>query len=437
MQLTRTGYTNKTMHHWLNNSPIFLVTYVSLCAFVIYSCMYGFRKPYTVGRYNDTYFLGISYKVCLVIAQVVGYAISKFYGIHFISGMQPSKRIYYLLLCIGIAWFSLLLFGIIPAPYNIICMFINGLPLGMIFGLVFGFLEGRKTTEIMGAFLATSFIFASGLAKTVGKWLLLQFNISEWWMPFTSGAFFIVPLIIGVWFLQQTPPPSQEDIKHRTERKPMTKLERKAFLKKFGWALTPVVIAYAIFTIVRDFCEDFANELWIETGYQNNAGIFAQTSTVVSLIVLVIISSFFLIKSNYKAFKIVHYLIVAGVVLATLSTILFKFNLISPITWMLIATTGLYLGYLPYNCLYFERLLSTYKINGNVGFVMYIADAFGYLGTLLVLIIKEFIDIQYSWINFFSFLFFSAGIGGVVLITISLNIHKKLFNQFNKSYETK
>ncbi len=168
----------------LRSSPLFLVGYLSFCAFVIYTSMYGFRKPYTVGTFDNQSFLGISYKVCLVIAQVLGYMCSKFYGIRFISGMQPHQRAGYLIFFIGIAWLSLFLFAVIPAPYNILCMFINGLPLGMVFGLVFGYLEGRTTTEIMGAFLATSFIFASGFAKSIGKWLILDFHISDWWMPF-------------------------------------------------------------------------------------------------------------------------------------------------------------------------------------------------------------------------------------------------------------
>ncbi len=418
----------------LNRQPLLLVIHISLCAFIIYSCMYGYRKPFTAALYDKIYFLGISYKVCLVIAQVLGYMCSKFYGIKFIAGMKPEHRSAYILLFIGIAWVSLLLFAIIPPPYNIICMFINGLPLGMVFGLVFGFLEGRRTTELMGAILATSFIFASGLAKTIGKWLILDFNYTDWWMPFAAGAIFIIPLFIGVWLLNQAPPPNANDIAHRTIRKPMTAAERKDFIRQFGFSLVPIIIAYAIFTIVRDFIEDFGNELWIETGYQNDASIFAKTNTIISLVALLIVAGFFLIKNNYKAFRLCHFLVMAGVITGVAATIIFNAGLITPFTWLLFATTGLYLAYLPFNCIYFERMLSTYKIKGNVGFVMYIADAFGYLGTVVVLLIKEFISIQYNWVNFFSFLFYAAGIVGVILIIISLSTHSKLYkNLCNKN----
>ncbi len=427
------GFGKKSnLQQWLVRSPAMMVFVVSLSAFVLYTCMYGFRKPYTAAAYNDFHFLGISYKVCLVIAQVLGYMTSKFYGIRFIAAMKPEKRIRSILLAIGIAWLSLLLFAIIPPPFNIICLFINGLPLGLIYGLVFGFLEGRKTTEIMGAFLATSFIFASGLAKTAGKWLLLDLRISEWWMPFVAGSFFIVPLLIAAGVLRHTPPPTAGDIALRTIRNPMTRPERKAFLQQFGRAILPVVVAYAAFTITRDFMEDFANELWAETGYRNNAGIFARTGTIISLIVLLLIAAFYTVKNNTIAFKLAHYAVIIGVLTTALATALFNQQFISPLIWMIVAGTGLYLAYIPFNCLYFERLISVYRVRGNFGFVMYIADAFGYLGTVVVLLVKEFIPIRYSWVDFFSCLFYTTGITGLILMIVALRMHGVLIKKLKK-----
>ncbi len=98
-----------------------------------------------------------------------------------------------------LAWASLL-FTCSTAPVFVF-MFGNGLPLGVIEGLVFGFLgRGRRVTELMGAILVTSFIFASGLAKTVGKWLMLSAGISEWWIPY-----FIQPVRYSWHLLLQHP----------------------------------------------------------------------------------------------------------------------------------------------------------------------------------------------------------------------------------------
>ena len=48
--------------------------------------------------------------------------------------------------------------------------------------------------------------------------------------------------------------------------------------------------------------------------------------------------------------------------------------------WMQLVGLGLYMGYIPFNCIFFERMIATFKIKGNVGFLIYVADAFGYLG---------------------------------------------------------
>lgn len=417
------------LHSKLQQSPLAFVLYVSITSFIVYASMFGFRKPFTAATFSNYQFMGISYKVCLVIAQVVGYMLSKFYGIKFIGTMKPENRAKNIFILIGLAWLSLLLFAIVPRPYNIICLFLNGLPLGLIWGLVFGYLEGRRVTELLGAILATSFIFGSGFAKFIGKWLLNSLAVSEFWMPFVAGFFFVIPLVICVWLLNLSPHPSPEDVAQRSIRKPMSDAERKAFLKKFALALTPIIMAYVMLTILRDFCEDFANELWIETGYQNNAKLFAQNSTITSVIVLAVIGGFYLLKNNYKAFQLNHSIILFGFLLAAGATYLFHLQLISPIYWMLLATSGLYLGYVPYNCFYFERLLAAYKVQGNVGFVMYIADAFGYLGTVTVLLIKEFITFKYSWVSFFSFLFYTAAIFGVLLIFVGSKMFANIYKR--------
>jgi hypothetical protein len=209
----------------------------------------------------------------------------------------------------------------------------------------------------------------------------------------------------------------------------MGKKQRREFLIRFGYALVPMIIVYVMLTILRDFSEDFANELWTETGYQNNAGIFAQTSTVVSLIVLAFIGGFFLVRNNYLAFQLNNGIILFGFMLAVLATVLFHMKVFSPVAWIVCASAGLYLGYVPYNCLYFERLLAAYRVPGNVGFVVYVADAFGYMGTVLVLLIKEFIPTKYSWVDFFTWMYYVIAALGVLLVLWGSSIFTRIYRR--------
>src|SRR5579862_854044 len=162
----------------------------AISSFGAYTCMYAFRKAFAAGTFTGLQYLHIDYKVWLVIAQIIGYTMSKFYGIKFIAELKPGQRAKYILLLIGIAWLALLLFAIVPAPYNIVFLFINGFPLGLIWGLVFGYLEGRKSTEFMAAILSISLIFASGFIKTIARTLMGSFHVNEYIMPFYTGALF-------------------------------------------------------------------------------------------------------------------------------------------------------------------------------------------------------------------------------------------------------
>lgn len=415
-------FTSAALRNKLSNARAWALSlYAAISAFGVYFCMYAFRKPFTAAGYEGLSYLGIDYKIWLVTAQVIGYTMSKFYGIRFISSMKGDKRAGSIIKLILISWLTLLPFALVPAPYNIVFLFLNGLPLGMVWGLVFSFLEGRKTTEFMGAVLSISFIFSSGVVKTVGKSILLGMHVTEFWMPFLTGSIFVVPLLLFTWLLNHVPPPSKEDIALRTARPPMTKEERKAFLSMFLPGIVVIVMTYVLLTVLRDFRDNFANELYNELGYGNNASIFTTTEIPSSLIVLLSMSLLILVKNNFKAFMINHYIVIGGYAVALLSTLLFMGHYISPVIWMTSIGTGLYLSYVPFNALYFERMIATYKVRSNIGFIMYIADAFGYLGSVTLLFAKEFMGMQLSWTNFFinAVIFISiVGISGTAIAAV-------------------
>lgn len=406
---------SKSLHQQLHQAPAWAVAaFAALSSFGVYFCMYAFRKPFTAAGFDGLLFMGIQYKIWLVTAQVVGYMLSKFYGIKFISSLKKSRRAVTIVRLIFIAWLALLLFAVTPAPYNIIFLLINGFPLGMVWGLVFSYLEGRRLTEAMGAVLATSFIFSSGVVKSVGKYFLEEKGLSQWWMPFITGALFIMPMLLFVWLLKHVPPPTAEDVELRTERKPMTGAERRRFLQLYLPGLVLIVATYVLLTILRDFRDNFANELWVELGYGKQPSIFTKSEVPVSIIVLLLMGLLIWVKNNIRAFLINHVVIMCGYAVCLLATGLFLNGVISAVLWMVGVGTGLYMAYVPFNALYFERMIASYKIRGNVGFVMYIADSFGYLGSVLVLFLKEFSGIRLSWTDFFVHIIFVVSVSGIV-----------------------
>lgn len=376
--------------------------YAAIVAFLTYTMIFGFRKSYTVCTFDGMAFWGLGYKTLLVLSQMMGYLMAKFYGIKFIAELKRLNRYKIVLLLVGIAWMAWLFFALIPAPYNMVFLFINGFPLGMLWGVIFSYIEGRKTTDFIGAALAVSFIFSSGFVKSVGGWLQLQFHLTEFWIPFATGLVFALPLLFFIFLMEKIPPPSSEDIALRMNRTPMDAAQRSEFIKTYLPGIIAAVLIYCFATIFRDIRDNFSADMWKEMGYLNQPALFSKTETPITLVILILIGSMVMIKNSFKAFMLAHFFIALGFIVAGVSTYLFTKEMITPYWWMTLVGLGLYMVYIPFNSVYFERLIATFRFTGNVGFLIYVADSFGYLGSVSVLLSKEIFKVQLNWVHFFS-----------------------------------
>jgi len=403
--------------------------YLAVIVFFTYASIFAFRKPFTVATFEGLKYWNVSYQTLLIISQVIGYMLSKFYGIKFISELQRHKRWKTSLLMVGVAWFSLLLFALVPAPWGMVCFFVNGFTLGFMWGVVFSYVEGRRATDFIGVVLAVSFIFAGGFSRSVGKWLLLNWNVTEYWMPFATASLFAGPLILFYIFLEKAPLPDTADVAERTVRLPMNQTERKNFLKQFRLGVIAFVIIYLLLTIMRDLRDNYMANMWNELGYAKNAGVFAKTETITSLVVLGLIGMMVFVRKNIRAFRIIHLLLMLGFAIAGIASLLFKEEMISGASWMQFTGLGLYIAYVLFNSVFFERLLAAFSIAGNVGFLIYVADAWGYLGSITVMLSKELFKLQLNWVSFYSQLVIVFALIGIVASVFSL----LYFNQKHRS----
>lgn len=355
-----------------------------IAAFGTYFCMYGFRKPFTAAGFADQSLWGIDYKTVLVSAQVLGYTLSKFVGIKVIAEITPNRRAAAIIVLIVFALGALLAFGLTPAPYNAIFLFINGLPLGMVFGMVLGLLEGRVLTELLAAGLCASFIVADGFTKSVGSWLMAA-GVSEQWMPFVAGLVFVLPLLVFVGMLCCLPPPDEHDIATRSQRRPMTAADRRAFFRRYALGLSGIIALYLSVTILRSIRADFAREIWSSLGYSDRPGIFVTSETVVGLGVMVLIALGVLIGNSRLAFFVAMGISLAGLLLIP-AAILGRHGGLNGFAFMVLIGLGLYLPYVAVHTTIFERLIAMTRDRANVGFLMYLADSIGYLGYVGVMI---------------------------------------------------
>jgi hypothetical protein len=398
-----------------------------VAAFGTYFCMYGFRKPYTAATYSDVVFFGIDYKFLLIIAQTIGYVTAKWVGIKIVSEIKPTQRVGVLLGLIFFAEGMLLLFGFVPRPWNILCLLLNGLPLGVVFGLVLGFLEGRKYTEALVAGLCASFIVSDGVSKSVGK-MLLDNGVTENWMPFFAGLFFLLPTLLFIAMLKYVPLPSPADVASRSERIPMKAKARWAFFLKYAPGLAGIIIVYLLVTLLRSVRADFAPELWKGLGYPQTPAVFTQSELLVSFGVVLINGLAIFILHHYKAFRFSLLTCLGGFAILPLSVWGLQAGL-GKFPFMVLVGLGVYIPYVAVHTTLFERLIAITKERANIGFLMYLADSVGYTGYIILIFFRYAVPPGNSILSIFLRSCIFLGIcGGLVVLYCDWYFKMKLKN---------
>jgi hypothetical protein len=385
-----------------------------IAAFGTYFCMYGFRKPYTAATYTDSSFFGINYKFLLVIAQTIGYVLAKWIGIKIVSEIKREQRIKAIIGFIAFAELMLLFFGFIPRPWNITCLLLNGLSLGVIFGLVLGFLEGRKNTEFLVAGLCASFIVSDGVSKTVGS-LVLGAGVSENWMPFFAGVIFSGPTVIFITMLACVPPPSVTDVVARSAREPMDAKDRWNFFSKYAPGLIGIIAVYLFVTLLRSVRADFAVELWTGLGYHQTPALFTQSELLVSFVVIVVNGLAVLILNHYKAFRFSLFVCLAGFIILLATVAGLNYGL-GEFPFMVLLGMGVYLPYVAIHTIVFERLIAITREHANIGFLMYIVDSVGYTGYIVLMLLRYLTPPGESILSIYLKVCIWLGIAGLLLI---------------------
>ena len=401
--------------------PVVFTLVAGLAGFCAYFSMYAFRKPFSAATFDAVHGwpFALDYKIALVIAQAAGYAVSKLIGVKVIAEIHPARRGMAILGLIGTAWLALVAFAVTPAPWNVAALFFNGLPLGMIWGLVFGYMEGRRVSEVLGAVLCASFILSSGVVKSVGAWMMQTAHVSPFWMPAATGALFFPLLFTSVWVLGGLPGPSAGDEAERVRRGPMSGEERSAFLRAYAPGIVLLVLSYVLLTAFRDFRDNFAAEIWTALGYGKEAGVFSASELPVAAISLVALGAVMIVRENLKALMVIHGIVFAGFLLLGGATLAFQAHMLSPLAWMILSGAGLYMGYTPFNAMLFDRLVAFSGRVANAGFLIYVADASGYLGSVSLLLWRNFGGLKLDWLQFFTLSAYVTSLVGAALTALA------------------
>jgi hypothetical protein len=290
----------------------------------------------------------------------------------------------------------------------------------MVWGVVFSYLEGRRFTEVLSMGLCISLIVSSGILKTayfvVHDWFPA---VTEFWLPALIGLLFLPLFLLFVWMLSVIPHPTEADKALRVERLPMTNTDKKAVLRKYGWGILGILLVYTMLATMRDFRDNFTVEIWNDIDPSWNKAVFSETESITGMIVLISIACLSIIRSNIKGFWGTLWLMATGLLISGLSTFLFHIKLLSPFWWMSLVGMGMFLAYTPVQVALFERMIAVFRLRANAGFFVYICDSIGYLGSVLLLLYKEFFIRSLSWAKTLMWFSYMLCIVGLILLIFS------------------
>ena len=399
-----------------------LTAYAAGVAFCTYFCMYAFRKPFDAVKFSGAKFLGsdVELKTACVVSQVIGYMLSKYLGTKVCAEIRADRRAYLLVGLILFAECALLLFANLPPSWKPVAMFLNGLPLGMVWGLCVRYLEGRRASEVMVAGLSCSYIIAGAATRDIGRDLVMKtWGVSEAWMPAVTGGLFIGPFLLAVLLLNQLPPPSAADLAARSARVPMDRRQRRAFLAHFGIGFGMLLGAYFFLTALRDFRDHYGAELFDAIGLGDQRAIFTRTELWAMLGVVIAIAVLNLIASHRRALITVYAIIIGGFALIGGATIGFQAKVVSGYWWMALVGLGMYLAYVPFGAVLFERMMAASRFNGTAVFAIQLADGIGYTGSVLFQLFRDLAFGRFQRLEFFVPYAIVVSVVGVLLMTAS------------------
>ena len=146
----------------------------------------------------------------------------------------------------------------------------------------------------------------------------------------------------------------------------------------------------------------------------------ATSEIPVAFAVLIPLGAVMLIRSHRTSVIVLHGCLFLGFLLAGASTLLYRRGMLDGFVWYILAGTGLYLAYVPFHSILFERLVALMQRPANAGYLIYIADATGYLSSVAILLWKNFGASVTPPLDFFVNLTYAITLIGSVSVVASL-----------------
>lgn len=142
--------------------------------------------------------------------------------------------------------------------------------------------------------------------------------------------------------------------------------------------------------------------------------LFARVDSIVTLLILTIFGLLVFVRSHIRALSILYGLIIASMLAMMVVSFGQDWLRLSVVSWLFLQSFCLYIAYLTFQTVFFDRFIACFKIRGNVGFFIVLTDFLGYTGTVVVLVLKEVVGLELDWASFYNGL--AGCVGGICCV---------------------
>lgn len=376
----------------MEDSSTLIVAIPSVCIVLSYLGTYVAKYPLFVVDYGSDEFFGIGLKDWFSYAFTIGFFLGKFPSYTLVPSITRDQRLLVLFLLFAVT--SLFNTGFLPlqgpysAPIQILAVLIGSINCSAIFGVEFGYIEGRSRGDIFIAALNCVVLFGSSLCRAAGA-SLIQAGVSGRWMPLLAVSVYTPITILSLICLDATPDPNEADMASRGERTSMTAVEKKTFLRLHGIGLFPLLFGYAFcggFRFLRDF---YALEIYRDVLKREPEPLdYILADWVGGALSVLSLLAMSCIADNTCALMVLHGMFVGGGLLMGVGTFLFQRGWISPELWIIAVGVGVSISVTPFTGSFFDRVVACTRTKGTAVFLVFFADGIAYIGVLILLLYK-------------------------------------------------
>lgn len=377
---------------WLYRAgPTVQLAFGGLTSFAICLGAFALREPFLATPLAGTVSLfgaaPIDLRAACIAAQALGLALSQPIGAVAVVELDPARRVPALVGVLGLAELALVALALIPPTFAPLCLFVDGLALGLVWGLVYSFLEGRRVSDGLGAVAAAGYLLAGGAMRSLGH-AVASLGVPGLWAPAAAGAAAALPLAGALWLLAQFPPPNRHDEADRLFRAPMTGAMRSQFLRSSALGLGLLVAAHAVLSGYRELRARMTLELWGVLAPPDAPSVLTAAELPVAVATVVAIGGLMAFRDHRRALLAVHVLILLGLAVIGGSTGLYLSGAMGATPWMVALGAGLFLVHVPFMSVLFDRLVAVLGLVGTAVFMVFIAGTFGHAGRFAVIALE-------------------------------------------------